>query len=66
MINSSQNETKKEKQNYLIDSEDEYDMNSEIYAEPDIKKIDSDVTAPEAGYSGYLVSRKNILDNIKN
>ncbi len=44
MINNSQSEsTKKEKQNDLIDSEDEYDMNTEIYAEPDIKKIDNDV-----------------------
>jgi class 3 adenylate cyclase len=30
------------------------------------KKIDSNVTSPEADYSGYLVSRKNIIDKIKN
>ena len=44
LTNSSPNESSnKTKQNDLIDSEDDYDMTSEIYAEPDIKKIDNDV-----------------------
>ncbi len=43
MINNSQTESNKDKENDLIDSEDEYDMTSEVYAEPDVKKIDNDV-----------------------
>lgn len=50
--------------NRLIIDEEFYDS-SKIFDDYIFKKIDSDVTAPEAGYSGYLVSRKNI-DNIKN
>ena len=50
--------------NRLIIDEEFYDS-SKIFDDYTFKKIDSDVTAPEAGYSGYLVSRKNI-DNIKN
>ncbi|NOS62882.1 MAG: HAMP domain-containing protein [Nitrosarchaeum sp.] len=51
--------------NRLIIDEEFYDS-TKIFDDYIFKKIDSDVTAPEAGYSGYLVSRKNILDNIKN
>ncbi|MCE9616855.1 MAG: HAMP domain-containing protein [Nitrosarchaeum sp.] len=51
--------------NRLIIDEEFYDS-SKIFDDYTFKKIDSDVTAPEAGYSGYLVSRKHIPDNIKN
>lgn len=51
--------------NRLIIGKEFYD-NAKIFDDYMFKKIDSDVTAPEAGYSGYLVSRKNIFDNIKN
>ena len=51
--------------NRLIIDEEFYDS-IKIFNDYIFKKIDSDITAPEAGYSGYLVSRKNILDNIKN
>ena len=51
--------------NRLIIDEEFYDS-TKIFDDYIFKKIDSDITAPEAGYSGYLVSRKNILDNIKN
>ncbi len=51
--------------NRLIIDEEFYD-NAKIFDDYIFKKIDSDVTTPEAGYSGYLVSRKNILANIKN
>ena len=50
--------------NRLIIDEEFYDS-TKIFDDYIFKKIDSDITAPEAGYSGYLVSRKNI-DNIKN
>jgi len=50
--------------NRLIIDEEFYDS-IKIFNDYIFKKIDSDITAPEAGYSGYLVSRKNI-DNIKN
>ncbi|MBI2128237.1 MAG: HAMP domain-containing protein [Nitrosarchaeum sp.] len=50
--------------NRLIIDEEFYDS-IKIFDDYIFKKIDSDITAPEAGYSGYLVSRKNI-DNIKN
>lgn len=50
--------------NRLIIDEEFYDS-TKIFGDYIFKKIDSDITAPEAGYSGYLVSRKNI-DNIKN
>ena len=50
--------------NRLIIDEEFYDS-AKIFDDYIFKKIDSDITAPEAGYSGYLVSRKNI-DNIKN
>ncbi len=50
--------------NRLIIDEEFYDS-VKIFDGYIFKKIDSDITAPEAGYSGYLVSRKNI-DNIKN
>ncbi|TAK21895.1 MAG: HAMP domain-containing protein [Nitrosarchaeum sp.] len=50
--------------NRLIIDEEFYDS-IKIFDGYIFKKIDSDITAPEAGYSGYLVSRKNI-DNIKN
>ncbi|MEK6908176.1 MAG: HAMP domain-containing protein, partial [Thermoproteota archaeon] len=50
--------------NRLIIDEEFYDS-TKIFDDYVFKKIDSDITAPEAGYSGYLVSRKNI-DNIKN
>jgi hypothetical protein len=43
MINSQNENEKKPETNDLIDSEDDYDMNSEIYAEPDILKIDNDI-----------------------
>ena len=45
--------------NRLIIDEEFYD-NAKIFDDYLFKKIDSDVTAPEAGYSGYLVSRKNV------
>ena len=40
-----ENKTKNEitETNELLDSEDDYDMNSEIYAEPDISKIETDI-----------------------
>lgn len=51
--------------NRLIIGEEFYDS-AKIFDDYVFKKIDSDVTSPESGYSGYLVSRKNIPDNIKN
>jgi class 3 adenylate cyclase len=51
--------------NRLIIDEEFYDS-AKIFDGYVFKKIDSDVISPESGYSGYLVSRKNTLDNIKN
>ncbi len=51
--------------NRLIIGDEFYDS-AKIFNDYIFKKIDSDITTQESGYSGYLVSRKNILDNIKN
>ncbi|MEK6831302.1 MAG: adenylate/guanylate cyclase domain-containing protein, partial [Thermoproteota archaeon] len=51
--------------NRLIIGEEFYES-AKIFDDYAFKKIDSDITSPESGYSGYLVSRKNIHDNIKN
>ena len=51
--------------NRLIIGEEFYE-NAKIFDDYIFKKIYSDVTSPESGYLGYLVSRKNIHDNIKN
>ncbi len=51
--------------NRLIIGEEFYE-NAKIFDDYIFKKIYSDVTSPESGYLVYLVSRKNIHDNIKN
>ncbi|MGI0057769.1 MAG: HAMP domain-containing protein [Nitrosarchaeum sp.] len=51
--------------NRLIIGEEFYNS-AKIFDDYIFKKIYSDVTSPESGYLGYLVSRKNIHDNIKN
>jgi class 3 adenylate cyclase len=51
--------------NRLIIGEEFYDS-AKTFDDYVFKKIDSDITSPESGYSGYLVSRKNMPDNIKN
>ena len=51
--------------NRLIIDKEFYDS-AKIFGEYMFKKIDSEAVSPESGYSGYLVSRKNTLDNIKN
>ena len=51
--------------NRLIIDKEFYDS-AKIFGDYIFKKIDSEAVSPESGYSGYLVSRKNTLDNIKN
>lgn len=51
--------------NRLIIDEEFYD-NAKIFGDYMFKKIDSEAVSPESRYSGYLVSRKKILDDIKN
>ena len=51
--------------NRLIIGEEFYES-AKIFDDYKFKKIDSDITSPESGYSGYLVSRKNIHNNIEN
>ena len=46
--------------NRLIIGEEFYDS-AKIFNDYIFKKIDSDITSPESDYSGYLVSRRNIL-----
>ena len=51
--------------NRLIIGEEFYNS-AKIFDDYIFKKIYSDVTSPESDYLGYLVSRKNIHENIKN
>jgi class 3 adenylate cyclase len=51
--------------NRLIIGEEFYES-AKIFDDYIFKKIDSDITSTESDYSGYIVSRKNIIDKIKN